>query len=35
VASNSRRWWRNSKMLLNKALPISFFDELRVPRLAA
>ena len=33
VAANSRRWWRNSKMLLNVAMPIRFFDELGVPRL--
>jgi group II intron reverse transcriptase/maturase len=33
VAANSRRWWRNSSMLLNVAMPIRFFDELGVPRL--
>ena len=34
IAANSRRWWRNSGMKLNIALPISFFDRLGVPRLA-
>ena len=33
VAGNMRRWWHNSKMLLNAAMPIRFFDELGVPRL--
>lgn len=35
VAGNSRRWWRNSGMLLNRAFPIRYFDQLGVPRLAA
>jgi group II intron reverse transcriptase/maturase len=35
VAANSRRWWRNSAMRLNRALPISWSDQLGVPRLAA
>lgn len=35
VAANTRRWWRNSAMLINAAFPISYFDELGVPRLAA
>ena len=35
IAANSRRWWRNSRLNLNAAFPISFFDELGVPRLAA
>lgn len=34
VAANSQRWWRTSRMLLNAALPIRYFDELGVPRLA-
>lgn len=34
VAANGRRWWRNSRMHIHIALPISFFDELGVPRLA-
>ncbi|MDH4281916.1 MAG: hypothetical protein OEV36_04630 [Myxococcales bacterium] len=35
VAANSRRWWKNSGMLLNVAFPIRYFDELGIPRLAA
>ena len=35
VAANSRRWWHNSKLLLNRALPTRYFDQLGVPRLAA
>jgi group II intron reverse transcriptase/maturase len=35
VATNARRWWRNSAMAINIALPNSLFDELGVPRLAA
>jgi RNA-directed DNA polymerase len=35
VAANSRRWWRNSAKLINVAFPISYFDRLGVPRLAA
>ena len=35
VASNGRRWWRNSGMLINKAFPIRYFDQLGIPRLAA
>jgi group II intron reverse transcriptase/maturase len=34
VAANTRRWWHNSAMLLNSAMPNRFFDELGVPRLA-
>ncbi len=34
VAANSRRWWRNSGMLLSVALPVSYFDALGVPHLA-
>jgi hypothetical protein len=34
VAANSRRWWRNSCMLLNRALPVAYFDRLGVPRLS-
>jgi hypothetical protein len=34
VAANARRWWRNSAMLLNTALPNRFFDQLGLPRLA-
>jgi len=35
IAANSRRWWRNSRYLLNAVLPVRFFDELGLPRLAA
>jgi group II intron reverse transcriptase/maturase len=35
VAGNGRRWWRNSSLLLNRAFPIRYFDQLGVPRLAA
>lgn len=35
VAGNSRRWWRNSGLLLNRAFPIRYFDQLGVPQLAA
>jgi len=34
VAANSRRWWRNSGMLLNSVLTIDYFDRLGVPRLS-
>jgi RNA-directed DNA polymerase len=33
VARFSKRWWKNSAMLINFALPIRYFDELGVPRL--
>lgn len=33
VASNSRRWWRNSRYLLNSVMTISYFDRLGLPRL--
>jgi RNA-directed DNA polymerase len=33
VASNARRWWRNSSLALNMALPASHFDSLGLPRL--
>ena len=34
VAGNTRRWWRNSGMALNQALPNTFFKRLGVPTLA-
>ncbi len=34
VAGNSRHWWKNSSMLLNVALPTSYYDRAGVPRLA-
>jgi RNA-directed DNA polymerase len=35
IASNTRRWWHNSALGLNHALPTAYFDQLGVPRLAA
>jgi group II intron reverse transcriptase/maturase len=35
VAANGRRWWKNSAKLINMAFPISYFDQLGVPRLAS
>jgi RNA-directed DNA polymerase len=34
VASNTRRWWRNSGMLLNRVLDLSWADKLGIPRLS-
>jgi RNA-directed DNA polymerase len=34
VAANARRWWHNSAMAINIALPNSYFRELGVPDLA-
>ncbi|WP_418646661.1 group II intron reverse transcriptase/maturase [Thauera butanivorans] len=34
VAANSRCWWRNSRMRLNRAMPVAYFDRLGVPRLS-
>ena len=34
VAGNLRSWWRNSAMMLNKALPPKWFDAQGLPRLA-
>ena len=34
VAANTRRWWHNSALKLNFALPTSHFDRLGLPRLA-
>ena len=34
VAANARGWWRNSRFRLNRALPISYFDRLGVPKLS-
>ncbi len=33
VAGNSRRWWRNSGMLLNSVLNLAWADKLGLPRL--
>jgi hypothetical protein len=34
VAANSRCWWRNSRLRLNRAMPVAYFDRLGVPRLS-
>ena len=34
VAANSRRWWRNSGMLLNTVLTLKWSDSLGLPRLS-
>ena len=34
VAANSRRWWRNSGMLLNAVLTLKWADALGIPRLS-
>ena len=33
VAANTRRWWRNSGMLLHRVLNLRWADELGIPRL--
>ncbi len=35
IASNGRRWWKSSGMLIHVAFPISYFDQLGIPRLAS
>jgi RNA-directed DNA polymerase len=32
IAGNARSWWRNSRMGLNRVLPIAYFDSLGVPK---
>jgi group II intron reverse transcriptase/maturase len=32
IAGNAKRWWHNSRLGLNRAMPIAFFDRLGVPR---
>jgi RNA-directed DNA polymerase len=34
IAANSRRWWRNSGMLLNAVLTLKWADKLGMPRLS-
>ncbi|MCL2591553.1 MAG: group II intron reverse transcriptase/maturase, partial [Betaproteobacteria bacterium] len=34
VSANSRRWWHNSYLRLNRAMPVAYFDRLGVPRLS-
>ncbi|MBK6695435.1 MAG: group II intron reverse transcriptase/maturase [Myxococcales bacterium] len=35
IAGNGRRWWRTSGAVINIAFPITYFDGLGLPRLAA
>lgn len=35
VATNTRRWWKNSAMMIHAAFPTGYFDQLGIPRLAA
>jgi len=32
IAGNSTRWWHNSRLGLNRVLPVAYFDRLGVPR---
>lgn len=34
IAANARRWWHNSKMELNRIMPIAWFDKQGLPRLS-
>lgn len=34
VAGNARRWWHNSRLELNRLMPVDYFDRLGVPRLS-
>jgi len=34
IAVNSRRWWRNSRYLLNSLMTVAFFNRLGVSRLS-
>lgn len=34
VAANACRWWQNSRLELNRIMPIAYFDRLGVPRLS-
>ena len=34
IAANSRRWWHNSRFVLNRVMPIAYFDRLGLPRLS-
>lgn len=34
VAGNARRWWHNSRLELNRIMPIAYFDRLGVPQLS-
>lgn len=35
IAANGQRWWRNSGAAINIAFPVTYFDSLGLPRLAA
>ena len=35
VATNGRRWWKSSAMLISAAFPNRYFDQLGLPRLVA
>jgi RNA-directed DNA polymerase len=35
IAANSRSWWRNSGMWLNRVLTLAWFDRLGLPRLSS
>jgi hypothetical protein len=35
VAAATRRWWKNSALLIHRAFPIRYFDQLGIPRLAS
>lgn len=32
IAGNAKRWWHNSRLGLNRVMPIAYFDRLGVPR---
>lgn len=34
AAAHKRRWWRGSQWLLNRVMPIAYFDQLELPRLS-
>lgn len=34
VAANSHRWWHNSRLRLNRVMPLAYFDRIGVPRLS-
>jgi group II intron reverse transcriptase/maturase len=34
VAANSHSWWHNSRLAMNRAMPIAYFDRIGVPRLS-
>lgn len=32
IAGNAKRWWHNSRLGLNRVMPVAYFDRLGVPR---